>query len=148
MNETLFDMFERWVQGRINVCVDGILARLSRIEEFNVDDQITGLRLENDRLRRLLATETQNANNLYQEIRTLNARLTELEDRRVENAPDEQLDGFKERVMELFEDDDFRNELVDAIEYFINNSDDVCSLDDVRDILRNDVRVSLDVGRY
>lgn len=134
MNETLFDMFERWVQGRINVCVDGILARLSRLEELNVDDQITGLRMENDKLRQWLAA--------------LTARITELEDRRVENAPYEQLTGFKERVIELFEDDEFRNELGDAIECFINNSDDVCSLDDVRDILRNEVRVSLDVERY
>lgn len=134
MNETLFDTFERWVQGRINVRVDGILARLSRIEELNVDDQITGLRMENDKLRQWLAA--------------LNVRITELEDRRVENAPDEQLDGFKERVIELFEDNEFQNELGGAIEYFINNSDDVCTIEDVKHILRNDVRVSLDVERY
>lgn len=141
MNETLFDVFERWMQGRINVCVDGILARLSRIEELNVDDQITGLRLENDRL-------SANANNLYQEIRTLNVRITELEDRRVENAPDEQLDGFKERVIECFDSEEFRDAVNDQVAEYIDNSDDVCSLDDVRDILRNDVRVSLDVERY
>lgn len=134
MNETLFDTFERWVQSRINVCVDGILARLSRIEELNVDDQLTGLCMENNKLRQWLAA--------------LNARLTELEDRRVENAPDEQLDGFKERVIELFEDEDFRAEIGDAVEYFIENSDDVCTIEDVKHILRNDVRVSLNVERY
>lgn len=131
MNETLSDMFERWMQGRINVCVDGILARLSRIEELNVDDQITGLRMENDKLRQWLAA--------------LNVRITELEDRRVEDAPDEQLDGFKERVIECFDSEEFRDAVNDQVAEYIDNSDDVCGLDDVRNILRNDVRVSLDV---
>lgn len=134
MNKTLFDAFETWLQDRISAAFNGLLSRIERLEELNVDDQITGLRMENDKLRRWLAA--------------LNVRITELEDRRVENAPDEQLDGFKERVIECFDSEEFRDAVNDQVAEYIDNSDDVCGLDDVRNILRNDVRVSLDVERY
>lgn len=147
MNESLFDMFDRWLQGRIYVCIDGILARLSRIEELNVDDQITGLRRENNSLLTKLATETKNVNNLYQEVVTLNTRIADLEDRLVETASDEKLEGFKDRILALLDDDyDFRREFGDFVDNMIRNSDEMCSIADVRDFIRENV--TIEVSRY
>jgi len=169
MNETLADIFERWLQGRINVCVDGLLSRIARLEEeksrlanavirleekartaeeFRVDDQITGLRCEYDTLRTLIKTETQNVNNLYQEVTAINCRITEVEDRLVEKAPDEQLTSFNERVIEQFNTEEFRDVVSHIVADVIENSDEVCTISDVYTFIRENVRVDLDVSRY
>lgn len=132
----LFTVFETWLQGCINTCVDCLLDRVERLET------------ERDCLDIAIREQSQTIENLYQELRTLALRVTELEDHRVENAPDEQLDSFKSRVLELFEDEDFNRNLGNRIDYQISDSDEVCTLDEVRDFIRNNVTIELDVSRY
>jgi len=40
MDEKLTDILERYLQGRINVCVDGLMSRIARLEE-NLDTLVT-----------------------------------------------------------------------------------------------------------
>lgn len=147
MNESLFDMFDRWLQGRINICVGGLIDRINRLEQLHIDDQITGLRMENDSLLTKLATGTKNVNNLYQEVVTLNTRIADLEDRLVETASDKKLEGFKDRILALLDDDDdFRSEFGEFVDNMIRNSDEMCSIADVRDFIRENV--TIEVSRY
>ena len=137
MND-LFTAFQNWIQGQINLCVDGLLARVTRLEELRIDDQITGLRMENDALHRLLQ-------DIGAEIEYLK---NELQDRRVENAPDEELSSFAERVYECFDSEEFRDAVGDKIADYIDSSDDVCTLDQVKDFIDSNVSVELSVSRW
>lgn len=58
MDEKLIDVFERWLQGRINTCVMGLVSRIERLEAapaaLNSDD------LE-EKISELVRTEVENA---------------------------------------------------------------------------------------
>ena len=103
---------------------------MDRLEQLNIDDQITGLRMENDALHRRLESVT--------------ANVIELHDRIVEGAPDQELTSFEERVYECFDSQEFR----EAVEEYVENSDNVCTLNDMKDFIDSNVSVELSVSRY
>lgn len=146
MND-LFTAFQNWIQGQINLCVDGLLARVTRLEELRIDDQITGLRMENDALRVKITGQTINLDNLYKEMLALRDRVTDLEDRHVEGAPDQALESFQERVYECFDSEAFRDAVANRVTDCISD-EELVTTSDLCSFIRENVRVELDVSRY
>lgn len=113
----LTDTIQHWLQGQINASIDGVLARLGALEwakelaskDFN--DLNTQLHRVNvdlaDRIesleRRLTELEIENSNLVNTNL-ALERRVRELEDRVVEALPDEQLEGFADRVHSIVAD--------------------------------------------
>lgn len=113
----LTDTLQHWLQGQINASINGVLARLWALEwskelaskDFN--DLNTQLHRVNvdlaDRIesleRRLTELEIENSNLVNTNL-ALERRVRELEDRVVEAAPDEQLEGFADRVRSIVAD--------------------------------------------
>lgn len=113
----LTDTIQHWLQGQINVSINGVLARLGALEwskelaskDFN--DLNTQLHRVNvdlaDRIeqleRRLTELEIENRNLVNTNL-ALERRVRELEDRVVKAAPDEQLEGFADRVRSIVAD--------------------------------------------
>jgi hypothetical protein len=67
---------------------------------------------------------------------------------KLQEGSDEAVSDFKERVVEIFAEEEFHDAVHSIVEDHISNSDDVCTLSDVYDFLRDNVRVELDVSRY
>lgn len=113
----LTDTLQHWLQGQINASINGVLARLGALEwskelaskDFN--DLNTQLHRVNvdlaDRIesleRRLTELEIENRNLVNTNL-AIERRVRELEDRVVEAAPDEQLEGFADRVRSIVAD--------------------------------------------
>lgn len=138
----LTNTIQHWLQGQINASLDGVLARLDSLERrkaasyedfgllntqlhrVNVDlaDRIESLE------RRLTELEIENSNLVNTNL-ALERRVRELEDRVVEAAPDEQLEGFADRVRSIVADyvdnDDqlmTRHMFYEALDAFFNVS--------------------------
>lgn len=113
----LTDTIQHWLQGQINVSIDGVLARLGALEcakelaSNDINDLNTQLHRVNVDLanrieqleRRLTELEIENRNLVNTNL-ALERRVRELEDRVVEAAPDEQLEGFADRVRSIVAD--------------------------------------------
>lgn len=145
----LADTLQHWLQGQINASIDGVLARLGALEwarelaskdlnDLNAQlgqvtasfaDRIGHLESNNDALeRRLTELEIENSNLVNTNL-GLEYRVRELEDRAVEVAPDEQLEGFADRVRcivaDYIDNDDqlmTRHMFDEALDAFFNES--------------------------
>lgn len=113
----LTDTLQHWLQGQINASINGVLARLGALEwskelaSNDINDLNTQLHRVNvdlvDRIeqleRRLTELEIENRNLVNTNL-AIERRVRELEDRVVEAAPDEQLEGFADRVRSIVAD--------------------------------------------
>lgn len=106
----LADVLQHWLQGQINTCTMGLFDRIEQLERERSDT---------DAIIRGHARM----------IEQLQSRLSELEDRAVETAPDEQLEGFTDRVRDVVADYIENNDSLvtmrafdEMVEAFINES--------------------------
>ncbi len=106
----LADVLQQVLQGQINASLSGVLARLDRLERERSDTDAV-------------------IRGQARMIEQLQSRLSELEDRAVETAPDEQLEGFTDRVRDVVADYIENNDSLvtmrafdEMVEAFINES--------------------------
>lgn len=67
-NNTLFNTFEVWLQGRINTCVAGHASRIERLEE-RIEDLSRAVNVQADRVQKMLVPETMDADALLNKLR-------------------------------------------------------------------------------
>lgn len=118
MEESLLSIFDRWLQGRINVCIDGLMSRISYLEEENTRLSERYVMLL-DRTEHLSISKMQ----LESDIRDLYRENESLKDRLVERTPDQELESFADRVYECFDSTEFRDAVGEKIADYIENDD-------------------------
>lgn len=132
MDEKLIDVFERWLQGRINTCVMGLVSRIERLEAapaaLNSDDLVSN---------------------------TFNGKVREMVRNAVEDHDLASNSDLRTFVREAFSDvRDIVQDVIDE-EKLISRSDmynfideqNLVSRSDMYDFIRENVRVELDVSR-